>query len=102
LELLLLHHQNIRIFFSRQTPIKQYFYAAKIQIIGWWSNKHPPRAARTMLSGDSSSGYAYKAQLERQSSFVDIQTGEKRDDHVLDTAGAEAKNAVASTFGTPH
>jgi ABC-type molybdenum transport system ATPase subunit/photorepair protein PhrA len=28
-------YQNI---FSRQTPIKQYFYAAKIQIIGWWSN----------------------------------------------------------------
>jgi hypothetical protein len=39
---LLLHHQNIRIFFSRQTPIKQYFYAAKIQIIGWWSNKLNP------------------------------------------------------------
>jgi hypothetical protein len=30
-----LKYQNI---FSRQTPIKQYFYAAKIQIIGWWSN----------------------------------------------------------------
>jgi hypothetical protein len=29
-------YQNI---FSRQAPIKQYFYAAKIQIIGWWSNK---------------------------------------------------------------
>jgi transposase len=31
-------YQNI---FSRQTPIKQYFYAAKIQIIGWWSNNMP-------------------------------------------------------------
>jgi hypothetical protein len=56
--------------------------------------------ARTMLLGDSSSGYTYKARLEKQSSFIDTQTGKRRDDHTSETIGANVKNAVASTFGT--